>query len=565
MNKISLLLITGILLICCRKKTIQNMKEKSRGFIAENAMVVSAREEASNIGLDIMKQGGNAFDAMIATDLALLVSYPVAGNIGGGGFMVFRMADGTSGALDYREMAPILATKNMYLDQEGKVMSEKSKTGALAIGVPGTIAGLFEIHNKFGTISIEKLIQPAINLANAGIVITLAQANRLNQHKASFRNVNQRQILYDKQWRAGDIIKNPSLAKTLERIKTEGRDGFYKGKTADFIVNKVQNLGGIITKEDLENYNVKWRDPIIFNYNGHKIISMPPPSSGGICLAQILKTIEPYNIGQYKHNSKKYIQLMVEAERRSYADRSYFLGDPDFVDISKDSLTSIKYLSKRMKSFNWDKATKSSDLSRGSFLGHESDETTHYSIVDCEGNSVSVTTTLNGAYGSKVFVDKGGFFLNNEMDDFSVKPGTPNMFGLIGAEANSIAAKKRMLSSMTPTIIETNGQLKMVLGSPGGSTIITTVLQNILNVLDYNMTMEESVSKPRFHHQWLPDNIKFETSFDTTVFSSLKKLGYKVDNSDFLVIGKTDAILVLPDGRLEGGADPRGDDKAEGF
>jgi gamma-glutamyltranspeptidase / glutathione hydrolase len=565
MNKISLLLITGILLICCRKKTIQNMKEKSRGFIAENAMVVSAREEASKIGLDIMKQGGNAFDAMIATDLALLVSYPVAGNIGGGGFMVFRMADGTSGALDYREMAPILATKNMYLDQEGKVMSEKSKTGALAIGVPGTIAGLFEIHNKFGTISIEKLIQPAINLANAGIVITLAQANRLNQHKASFRNVNQRQILYDKQWRAGDIIKNPSLAKTLERIKTEGRDGFYKGKTADFIVNKVQNLGGIITKEDLENYNVKWRDPIIFNYNGHKIISMPPPSSGGICLAQILKTIEPYNIGQYKHNSKKYIQLMVEAERRSYADRSYFLGDPDFVDISKDSLTSIKYLSKRMKTFNWDKATKSSDLSRGSFLGHESDETTHYSIVDCEGNSVSVTTTLNGAYGSKVFVDKGGFFLNNEMDDFSVKPGTPNMFGLIGAEANSIAAKKRMLSSMTPTIIETNGQLKMVLGSPGGSTIITTVLQNILNVLDYNMTMEESVSKPRFHHQWLPDNIKFETSFDTTVFSSLKKLGYKVDNSDFLVIGKTDAILVLPDGRLEGGADPRGDDKAEGF
>lgn len=565
MNKISLLLITGILLMCCKKKTIQNMKEKNRGFIAENAMVVSAREEASKIGLDIMKQGGNAFDAMIATDLALLVSYPVAGNIGGGGFMVFRMADGTSGALDYREMAPISATKNMYLNKEGKVMSDKSKTGALAIGVPGTIAGLFEIHNKFGTISIEKLIQPAINLANTGIVITLAQANRLNQHKASFRNVNQRQILYDKQWRAGDIIKNPSLAKTLERIKTEGRDGFYKGKTAEFIINKVQNLGGIITKKDLENYKVKWRDPIVFNYNGHKIISMPPPSSGGICLAQILKTIEPYNIGQYKHNSTKYIQLMVEAERRSYADRSYFLGDPDFVDIPTDSLTSIKYLSQRMKSFNWDKATKSSYLSRGSFLGNESDETTHYSIVDCKGNSVSVTTTLNGAYGSKVFVDKGGFFLNNEMDDFSVKPGTPNMFGLIGAEANSIVAKKRMLSSMSPTIIETNGQLKMVLGSPGGSTIITTVLQNILNVLDYKMTMQESVSKPRFHHQWFPDNIKFETSFDTTVFSSLKKLGYKVDNSNFLVIGKTDAILVLPDGRLEGGADPRGDDRAEGF
>ena len=565
MNKISLLLVTGILLMCCRKNTIQDKREKSRGFIAENAMVVSAREDASKIGLDIMKLGGNAFDAMVATDLALLVSYPVAGNIGGGGFMVFRMADGTTGALDYREMAPISATKNMYLDQEGKVVSDKSKTGALAIGVPGTIAGLFEIHNKFGTISIEKLIQPAINLANNGVVITLAQAKRLNQHKVSFRNVNQRRILYDKQWRAGDTIKNPLLAKTLERIKTEGRDGFYKGKTADFIVNKVQNLGGIITTEDLENYNVKWRDPIIFNYNDHKIISMPPPSSGGICLAQILKTIEPFNISQYKHNSSKYIQLIVEAERRSYADRAYFLGDPDFVDIPTDSLISNKYLSQRMKSFNWNKATKSSELSRGSFLGYESDETTHYSIVDHKGNSVSVTTTLNGAYGSKVFVDKGGFFLNNEMDDFSAKPGTPNMFGLIGAEANSIVAKKRMLSSMSPTIIETNAKLKMVLGTPGGSTIITTVLQNIINVLDYKMTMQESVSKPRFHHQWFPDNIKFETSFDTTVFSPLKKLGYKVDTSNFLVIGKTDAILVLPDGRLEGGADPRGDDKAEGF
>lgn len=565
MNKISILLITGILLLCCSKKTIQNSRKKNRGLIAENAMVVSAKEEASKIGLDIMKQGGNAFDAMVATDLALLVTYPVAGNIGGGGFMVFRLADGTSGALDYREMAPISATKNMYLEQEGKVVSDNSKTGALAIGVPGTIAGLFEIHKKFGTISIEKLIQPAINLANNGIVITEAQAKRFSQHKVSFRKVNQKRILYDQQWRAGDTIRNPLLAKTLERIKTHGRDGFYKGKTADFIVNKVQNLGGIITKEDLENYNVKWREPIIFNYNSHKIISMPPPSSGGICLAQILKSIEPFNIGQYKHNSKKYIQLIVEAERRSYADRSYFLGDPDFVDIPTESLISTKYLSQRMKSFNWNKATKSSDLTRGSLLGFESDETTHYSIVDHYGNSVSVTTTLNGAYGSKVFVDKGGFFLNNEMDDFSSKPGTPNMFGLIGAEANSIAPKKRMLSSMSPTIIETNGQLKMVLGSPGGSTIITTVLQNILNVLHYNMTIQESVSEPRFHHQWLPDNIKFEPSFDTVVFGPLKKLGYKIDNSNFQVIGKTDAILVLPDGRLEGGADPRGDDKAEGF
>ena len=565
MKKKILILVVITLFVGCRKKSNKSIPEKIEGLIAEKAMVVSAREEASKIGVDIMKQGGNAFDAMIATDLALLVSYPVAGNIGGGGFMVFRMNDGSTGALDYRETAPYLATKNMYLDEEGKVDSDKSKTGALAIGVPGTIAGLFEIHEKYGSMPIQQLIEPAIQLAKNGVVVTEAQAKRLNHHKGSFRKVNQEHIIYDQEWRTGDTIKNPLLAKTLERIKTHGRDGFYKGKTADLIVNHIQNIGGIITKDDLANYEVKWRAPITFIYKGHKIISMPPPSSGGICLAQILKTIEPYDIGQYKHNSTKYIQLIAEAERRSYADRSYFLGDPDFITVPIESLTSTKYLSQRMQSFNWGRATKSSELSRGSFSGYETDETTHYSVVDLFGNSVSVTTTLNGAYGSKVFVDKGGFFLNNEMDDFSAKPGTPNMFGLVGAEANSIAAQKRMLSSMSPTIVETNGQLKMVLGSPGGSTIITTVLQNILNVLDYEMTMQESVSKPRFHHQWLPDNIKFETSFDTVVFDSLKKLGYKIDHSNSKVIGKTDAILVLPDGRLEGGADPRGDDKAEGF
>ena len=542
MKKKILILVVITLFVGCRKKSNKSIPEKIEGLIAEKAMVVSAREEASKIGVDIMKQGGNAFDAMIATDLALLVSYPVAGNIGGGGFMVFRMNDGSTGALDYRETAPYLATKNMYLDEEGKVDSDKSKTGALAIGVPGTIAGLFEIHEKYGSMPIQQLIEPAIQLAKNGVVVTEAQAKRLNHHKGSFRKVNQEHIIYDQEWRTGDTIKNPLLAKTLERIKTHGRDGFYKGKTADLIVNHIQNIGGIITKDDLANYEVKWRAPITFIYKGHKIISMPPPSSGGICLAQILKTIEPYDIGQYKHNSTKYIQLIAEAERRSYADRSYFLGDPDFITVPIESLTSTKYLSQRMQSFNWKKATKSSELSRGSFSGYESDETTHYSIVDPFGNSVSVTTTLNGAYGSKVFVDKGGFFLNNEMDDFSAKPGTPNMFGLVGAEANSIAAQKRMLSSMSPTIVETNGQLKMVLGSPGGSTIITTVLQNILNVLDYDMSMQESVSKPRFHHQWLPDNIKFETSFDTVVFDSLKKLGYKIDHSNSKVIGKTSVL-----------------------
>jgi len=565
MNKVFTLLVTSILCIQCNTKPKTLIPDKTLGVIAENAMVVSAREEASKIGVSIMKQGGNAFDAMIATDLALLVSYPVAGNIGGGGFMVFRMNDGTIGSLDFREKAPLAATKNMYLDVDGNVNSDASKIGALAVGVPGTIAGLFEVHQKFGSLPFAKLIEPAIELASNGVIVTEKQAKQLNRFKSKFREANKRTILLDKDWQTGDTIIYPKLAETLKRIKVNGRDEFYKGETANIIVDQVQKLGGIITKEDLASYEAKWRDPITFMYKGHKIISMPPPSSGGICLAQILKSIEPFNIEQYPHNSTQYIQLIAEAERRAYADRSYFLGDPDFVNIPTDSLTSENYLSRRMSDFNWEKATQSSALSRGSIPGYESNETTHYSIVDPFGNSVAVTTTLNAAYGSKVYVEEGGFFLNNEMDDFSAKPGEPNMYGLVGAEANAIAPKKRMLSSMSPSIVETNGQLKMVVGSPGGSTIITSVMQNILNVLEYDMSMQESVSTPRFHHQWLPDNIKFETSFDTLVFQSLKKLGYAIDQTNSPIIGKVDAILVLADGKLEGGADPRGDDAAAGF
>jgi len=565
MKKFIILLVTSILCIQCNTKGETPQVDKTHGLIAEKAMVVSAREEASKIGVEIMKQGGNAFDAMIATDLALLVSYPVAGNIGGGGFMVFRMKDGTTGSLDFREKAPLAATKNMYLDADGTVNSDASKIGALAVGIPGTVAGLFEVHQKLGSLPFEKLIEPAIQLALNGVVVTEKQAQSLNDHTDDFKIANNRTILLDKVWKKGDTIKYLKLAETLKRIKANGRDEFYKGETANIIVDQVQELGGIITKEDLASYVAVWRDPITFMYKGHKIISMPPPSSGGICLAQILKSIEPYDVKQYAHNSTKYIQVIAEAERRAYADRSYFLGDPDFVNIPTDSLMSENYLSKRMSDFNWEKATQSNALSRGSIPGYESDETTHYSIVDPFGNSLAVTTTLNAAYGSKVYVEEGGFFLNNEMDDFSAKPGEPNMYGLVGAEANAIAPQKRMLSSMSPTIIEKDGQLKMVVGSPGGSTIITSVMQNILNVLDFDMSMQESVSKPRFHHQWLPDNIKFETSFDTIVFNSLHKLGYEIDQSNSPVIGKVDAILVLPDGKLEGGADPRGDDSAAGF
>jgi gamma-glutamyltranspeptidase / glutathione hydrolase len=549
----------------CNTRTKTSPTKNTYGVLAKKAMVVSAREEASRIGVEIMKQGGNAFDAMIATDLALSVSYPVAGNIGGGGFMVFRKKDGTIGSLDFREKAPIAASKDMYLDENQNVNKAASKLGVLAVGVPGTIAGLFEVHKKFGSLPFEKLIDPAIKLATNGVVVTKKQAKRLNQNKNYFRQANKGTIALDKNWKAGDTIKYPKLAKTLERIKANGRDEFYKGKTAGHLIDKIQKLGGIMTKEDLANYEVKWRDPITFTYKNHKIISMSPPSSGGICIAQILKGIEVFNINQYTHNSTKYIQLLVEAERRAYADRSYFLGDPDFVHIPVNHLISDDYIKNRMSDFSWEKATNSNALSRGAIPGHESEETTHYSIVDPFGNSIAVTTTLNAAYGSKVYVEEGGFFLNNEMDDFSSKPGEPNMYGLVGSKANAIASQKRMLSSMSPTIIEENGKLKMVLGSPGGSTIITSVAQTILNVLEYDMSMQESVTKTRFHHQWLPDNIKFETLFDTIVFDSLRKLGYSIDHTDSPIIGKVDAILVTPEGKLEGGADPRGDDTAVGF
>ena len=549
----------------CNTRTKTPPTKNTYGVLAKKAMVVSAREEASRIGVEIMKQGGNAFDAMIATDLALSVSYPVAGNIGGGGFMVFRKKDGTIGSLDFREKAPIAASKDMYLDENQNVNKAASKLGGLAVGVPGTIAGLFEVHKKFGSLPFEKLIDPAIKLATNGVVVTKKQAKRLNQNKNYFRQANKGTIALDKNWKAGDTIKYPKLAKTLERIKANGRDEFYKGKTAGHLIDKIQKLGGIMTKEDLANYEVKWRDPITFTYKNHKIISMSPPSSGGICIAQILKGIEVFNINQYTHNSTKYIQLLVEAERRAYADRSYFLGDPDFVHIPVNHLMSDDYIKNRMSDFSWEKATNSNALSHGAIPGHESEETTHYSIVDPFGISIAVTTTLNAAYGSKVYVEEGGFFLNNEMDDFSSKPGEPNMYGLVGSKANAIASQKRMLSSMSPTIIEENGKLKMVLGSPGGSTIITSVAQTILNVLEYDMSMQESVTKTRFHHQWLPDNIKFETLFDTIVFDSLRKLGYSIDHTDSPIIGKVDAILVTPEGELEGGADPRGDDTAVGF
>lgn len=563
MKKIGILLLVLFILSQC--KTADKKTEPVTGLIADSAMVVSAREEASAIGAAILKKGGNAFDAMIATDLALVVAYPVAGNIGGGGFTVYRTGKGETGALDYREKAPIASHRDMYLDEQGNPDPEKSRLGALAVGVPGTVAGLFEIHKKFATLPFSELIQPSIDLARRGVRVSGGQADRLNNARKYFAQANGETIYMDRVWTSGDTLRNPRLALTFERIRDHGPKDFYEGETAEMIVNCLQNLGGIITMEDLERYRAVWRDPVEFKYKGHKIISMPPPSSGGICLAQLLLSLEPYDVGQYGHNSEKYIQLLTEAQRRVYADRAHFLGDPDFVNIPQETLRSSEYNRERMGDFSWERATPSAEVAHGTIEIIESSETTHYSIVDSFGNAVAVTNTLNGAYGSKVFVQEGGFFLNNEMDDLSAKAGSPNMFGLIGAEANAIAPEKRMLSSMTPTIVEKDGKLKMVLGSPGGSTIITSVLQNILNVIEFDMGMQESVSQNRFHHQWLPDEIQFEKTFDTIHFAALRSKGYQVYQGDSRIIGKVDAILVLPDGRLEGGADPRGDDTAVGF
>jgi gamma-glutamyltranspeptidase/glutathione hydrolase len=547
------------------------------GVISENAMVVTAREEASIIGVEILKKGGNAFDAMVATELALAVAYPYAGNIGGGGFMVFRKNDGEIGSLDFREKAPIEATRDMYLDKDNNVIEGLSTVGGLAVGVPGTIAGVFEVYEKYGTLKIEEIFQPVINLALKGVVVTKKQEARLKQyyseinHKKTFWNGIEnvqydKSSLWKKVWNEKDTIKYNALAKTLKRIMLYGKKEFYEGKTAIELVKFVQKNGGILTLEDLKSYQPKWRSPVVFEYDNLKIISMSPPSSGGICLEQIMKMINPFDLHKYGHNDVDYIKVLVEAEKRAYADRSFYLGDPDFNKIPYKKITSDEYLSKRMKDFSFSTPTLSKDLNPGKINISESSETTHYSILDQFGNSVSVTTTLNAAYGSKLYSDELGFFLNNEMDDFSSKPGVPNMYGLIGSKINQIEPGKRMLSSMTPTIIEKNNELYMVLGTPGGSTIITSVLQTILNVHEFKMTMQQAVNAPRFHHQWLPDEILFETTgFDKKITDKVAADGYKTYFDSSKISSKVEGILILDDGKIEGGADKRGDDKAVGF
>jgi len=552
MNKI-LLILTASLFISC------NSPENT----AIKAAVVSARTEASNIGVNIMDKGGNAFDAMIATDLALSVCYPNAGNIAGGGFLVYRKNDGSFGSLDYREKAPSLASRDMYLNSDGNVIKGKSIIGGLAIGVPGTVAGLYEVHKKFGSLPWSELVQPAIDLATRGYLVTEKQQKSFDGKKNEFIEVNGENTFYAKKHEKGDIVINLPLANTLKLIQENGRAGFYQGVNAERFINRVKNTGGIISKEDLKNYYPVWRKPIQFEYKELTITSMAPPSSGGVCLGQMLKMIEPFDIKKYGHNSMESIQVMVEAERRSYADRTEYLGDPDFVNIPQNELLDSLYLNKRMSDFNWKKATLSSDINPGNIVFNETEETTHYSIIDKEGNAVSVTTTLNGSYGSKVYVEDGGYFLNNEMDDFSSKPGVPNMFGLLGSEANSILPGKRMLSSMTPTIVEKNKKLYMILGTPGGSTIITSVFQTILNAYEFNMGIQESVNAARFHHQWMPDIVILEPKqFDLSLILNLNNIGYNIEERFSRIIGRVDAIMIDDNGVISTGADPRGDDSS---
>lgn len=534
----------------------------------KKGMVVSTHPAASEIGLAILKKGGNAIDAAVAVNFALAVCHPSAGNIGGGGFLVYRDKFGNVKALDYREKAPSAASRDMYLDANGNIIPGKSMTGIFSVGVPGTVAGMQEMHDKLGYLPWAELVKPAVDLASKGLLLTEKEARGLNRQRSEFLKENPGKTYLlsaeGKEWKQGDLLVQSDLAVTLERIMTKKAIGFYKGKTARFIVKEMKGQNGLISKKDLKNYQAVWRTPIKSKYKNYQIIGMPPPSSGGVALAQLLQMVAPYSLNKWGPSSDSTIQVMVEAERRVYADRSKWLGDPDFVKVPVNELIDSAYHTKRMSNLNFERATPSSSIQAGTFPGYESPETTHYSIVDGEGNAVSITTTLNNSYGSKVFVGGAGFLLNDEMDDFSAKAGSPNLYGLIGSKANEIQPNKRMLSSMTPTIVEENGQLKMVVGTPGGSTIITSVFQVVLNTLEMGMNMQQAVEYPRFHHQWLPEKITIEPKrFSEEQQIRLQTKGYTF--SPVSAIGLVEGILVLPNGNLQGGADSRGDDTVSAY
>jgi len=518
------------------------------------AMVVTAHKLASDIGIQVLKDGGNAFDAAIAVNYALAVSYPRAGNIAGGGFMVYRTADGEVGSLDYREKSPMRSNRDMYLDEDKNIVDDLSTLGAMAVAVPGTVAGMDAIHQKFGTKSMLDLLDPSINLAKKGFAINEAQSEKWDQYRDLFLKVNTDSIPYVKSdlWERGDTLKLTELAMTLKLIALNGAKEFYEGETADLIIEAVGDKG-ILSLEDLRSYTVVWREALSFDYKEFTIHSMAPPSSGGIALAQLFKGIEKYNLDSIGLNSSEYIHLLTELERRVYADRATHLGDPDYYKVPVDLLLDESYIQSRMKNINKGYKTDSENVKPATVELIESHETTHFSIVDSQGNAVSITTTLNGNFGSKLYVQGAGFLLNNEMDDFSAKPGTANQFGLVGAEANAIEPEKRMLSSMSPTIIEKNGDLFMVLGTPGGSTIITSVFQTAINVIEFDLPINEAVNMPKTHSQWLPDKIYYEHGMDSTLMYNLKEKGHVLH--EWNQIGKMAVIHRNEQGELKGSAD----------
>jgi len=571
MKKIFFLFLIAVLFesSCSTTKTATTLVDpykydSQKKIVCENGAVVSAHPLASKVGLAILKMGGNAVDAAIATQLALAVVYPNAGNLGGGGFMVARLRDGKLVAIDYREKAPGKAHRDMYLSPTGEPQLELSQNGHLSSGVPGTVSGLFE-SSKYAKLSFDNLIQPAIDLAEKGFAISEKDARAFNGLKDEFQKYSTQTPAFVKnnEWKGGDTLFQKDLAETLKRIKKNGAKGFYEGETARLIVEEMKRGKGIITLEDLKNYKAASREPHVFDYKGYKIVGMPMPSSGGLLVHQMMKMIEDKPVASYGFHSPEAVQLMVEAERRAYADRAQFMGDADFFKVPVSKLTSEKYLKERMADFVPGKASNSEHVKPGELPAVESEETTHLSVIDKDGNAVAVTTTLNNSYGSKTVVGGAGFILNDEMDDFSVKPGVPNMYGAVGGEANAIMPGKRMLSSMTPTLVLKDGLPYLVVGTPGGTTICTSVFQTIINIIDFNMSTEDAVWKPKFHHQWLPDSVYLEKGFPDDTKTALIGMGYKtVQRSG---IGRTEVIKVLANKKFEAVADNRGDDSAEGW
>ncbi|HAN38470.1 MAG TPA: gamma-glutamyltransferase [Chitinophagaceae bacterium] len=552
-------------LICatCTINPYKYVQVKSDTF--QKASVSSAHPLASLVGAAIMKQGGNAFDAAIATQLALAVVYSGAGNLGGGGFLLARTHQQQLIALDYREKAPARAHRDMYLDKDGNAIEQLSKLGHLAAGVPGTIAGI-DATLPYAKLPLKILIQPAIDLAKYGFVLTEREANNLNDSRAAFEQYNTQPTAFVKptSWKAGDTLVQPELAATLERIQRWGAKGFYEGTTADFIVAEMQRGKGIITHNDLKNYKAAVRTPLVFNYRNHTIIGFPPPSSGGILTAQMLGMLERYPLRKYGFHNVKAVQLIIEAERRAYADRAEHMGDADFYPVPTQMLIDPRYLQQRWRNYDSTKATPSNTISAGKQSTFTvSEETTHISIIDADGTMVSITTTLNGNYGSKTVVGGAGFLLNNEMDDFSVKPGVANMYGAVGGVANAIAPNKRMLSSMTPTLVLKDNQPYLVVGTPGGTTIPTSVLQTLINIIDFDMSAAEAINAPKFHHQWLPDVVYVEKNVAPSLIEHLQAMGYSITPRGN--IGRTEVIRVLPYGKRETAADIRGDDSVAGF